>query len=238
MTNATIKLIFSHADFYIIDKPAGIGVHKDDQHQGILPVLCQQLGEDKLWLVHRLDKITSGLLILARNAAAAAHFGELFSQRQVQKYYLAVCGKKPNKKQGTVIGDMQPARNGQWKLTQDKNNPAISQFFSQGLIDGKRLIVVKPCTGKTHQIRVMLKSVGAPILGDERYGGEQADRTYLHAYGLIFHYQNSLIEVYCPPTNGEYFQPLQDESLWHSFQQPQQLPWPTLPTSLMHKALT
>ena len=200
-----ITIVYQHADFVVIDKPVGISVQDEDAQSGILPIVCQQLQLSKLWLVHRIDKVTSGLLILAKSAEAARKLSQLFAQRKMTKIYLAICDNKPAKKMGNVIGDMKKSRRGQWKLTRDMDSPAITQFTSIGLGEGKRLIIVKPLTGKTHQIRVALKSLGSPILGDSLYGGNQADRTYLHAYALAFEYGEEKIEVAHAPDNGEYF---------------------------------
>ncbi|MFT5677365.1 MAG: tRNA pseudouridine32 synthase/23S rRNA pseudouridine746 synthase, partial [Paraglaciecola sp.] len=158
----TIDIVFDHPEFVVIDKPAGISVQNEAEQSGILPLICQQLGLDKLWLVHRLDKITSGLLILAKNSNAAAEFGRIFANRQIEKYYLALSKQKPKKKQGTVVGNMKKVRDGKWMLTQDASSPAITQFLSCSLLPGIRLFLLKPYTGKTHQIRVALKSLGSP----------------------------------------------------------------------------
>ncbi|MGR5488912.1 pseudouridine synthase, partial [Vibrio alfacsensis] len=83
-----------------------------------------------LHLVHRLDKMTSGLLILAKRAEVAAQFSRLFEQRDIDKYYLAIGSKKPKKKQGSIIGDMERSRRSSWKLVNSKNNPAVTQVFS------------------------------------------------------------------------------------------------------------
>jgi len=74
-----------------------------------------------------------------------------------------------------------------WKLLRSQKNPAISQFFSYSLVQGKRLFLVKPHSGKTHQIRVALNSLGSPIIGDPSYYSTSiADRGYLHAFALRF----------------------------------------------------
>jgi len=78
------------------------------------------------------------------------------------------------------------ARNGSWKLLRSVENPAVTQFFSFGLTPGLRLYLLKPHTGKTHQLRVALKSLGVPLLGDTRYGADKSDRAYLHAWQLAF----------------------------------------------------
>lgn len=179
---------------------------QNESHQsGILPSLCQQLKVEQLWLVHRLDKVTSGILILAKNPQAAAIFGQLFEQRKIEKYYLAVSAKKPKKKQGAVKGGMKKVRDGKWMLDSSDTAVAISQFFSFSISQGLRLFLVKPLTGKTHQIRVALKSIGSPILGDELYKGISADRTYLHAYCIRFAYQEQPICIICPPDKGDVF---------------------------------
>ncbi|VUD47879.1 Ribosomal large subunit pseudouridine synthase C [Thalassocella blandensis] len=167
-----IKKAWLHEEpgFFIIDKPPGIGMHDEGGTPGIVSLLREMLGDDDIYPCHRLDKATSGLLILGKGVDNTRAISELFSTKQIQKYYLAVSAAKPKKKQGIVLGDMLQARGGSWKLSQTRNNPAVTQFFSFGL-EGLRLFLLKPATGKTHQIRVALKSLSAPVLGDERYGG-------------------------------------------------------------------
>lgn len=222
----TIKIVFEHPDFIIIDKPIDIAVQDESNASGILPLVREQSGLDKLYLVHRLDKVTSGLLILAKNQHGASVLGKLFSSRQIEKYYLAIGSKKPGKKQGSVIGDMKKVRDGKWMLTKDTVNPAITQFFSKGLGDGTRLFLVKPRTGKTHQIRVAMKSLGSPIVGDLSYTGPASDRTYLHAFALSFSYQKQHIEVVLPPAQGVLFNLAEFNQSLDQYNQPWSLVWP------------
>lgn len=224
----TIRIVLDHQDFIVVNKPFGISVHSDDGVPGLVPQLCDQLSVPKLWLAHRLDKVTSGLLILAKNAEAAAIFGTLFSTHQIQKYYLAIASKKPKKKQGAIIGDMRKTRNGKWALSSDRQNPAITQFFSHSLMPGQRLFVLKLHTGKTHQIRVAMKSLGSPILGDNLYNGMSSDRTYLHAYALAFEYRGEPISVICKPDSGEHFAEISTSEPFQTFSQPANLSWPVL----------
>ncbi|MDO9765049.1 TIGR01621 family pseudouridine synthase [Glaesserella parasuis] len=197
---------YQHQDFIIIiDKPVGISVHKDDQAEGLTQQLAKQLGVEQVWLVHRLDKVTSGLLILALNPTSASYFGELFAQHQIQKTYWALATTKPKKKQGKIIGDMAKSRNGSWKLCHSTENPAITHFHSISIAPHLRQFILQPKTGKTHQLRVAMKSLGSPILGDELYGGEKADRVYLHAYQLDFYYHLQPISV-CVLPSGQFWQ--------------------------------
>jgi tRNA pseudouridine32 synthase/23S rRNA pseudouridine746 synthase len=202
----SIRVLFDHLDFVVINKPNNVCVQNESHQSGILPILCKQLKVEQLWLVHRLDKVTSGILILAKNAKAAAVFGQMFEHKQIEKYYLAISVKKPKKKQGAVKGAMKKVRDGKWMLDSSSNSAmAVSQFFSFSISARLRLFLIKPLTGKTHQIRVALKSIGSPILGDDLYKGESSDRTYLHAYCIRFIYQEQPICIICPPDIGDVF---------------------------------
>ena len=202
-----LDIIYQTDDFIIIYKPCGISVHKDQSEIGLTTLLAEQLGVPQVWLVHRLDKVTSGLLILALNAESVAEFFRLFSEHHIQKTYLALSNQKPKKKQGLLVGDMQKARNGAWKLCQSKENPAITRFESVSCEPNLRLFILKPQTGKTHQLRVAMKSLGSPILGDALYGKntENIDRTYLHAARLQFEFKGQAFDVFIPPKEGEWW---------------------------------
>lgn len=198
------NIIYQHTDFIIIDKPEGISVHKDDADVGLTTLVAQQLNCEQVWLVHRLDKLTSGLLILALNVSSARTLSELFAQHRIEKTYLALSNKKPKKKQGTIKGDMQKARRGAWKLCHSMENPAVTRFQSYHCVEHLRLFILSPKTGKTHQLRVAMKSLGSPILGDHLYGGDDAERLHLHAYQLKFNYLGDDICVQSKPKTGRF----------------------------------
>lgn len=202
-----LDIIYQTDDFIIIYKPCGLSVHKDQSEIGLTNLLAEQLGMSQVWLVHRLDKVTSGLLILALNAESAAEFFRLFAEHRIQKTYLALSNQKPKKKQGLIVGDMQKARNGAWKLCPSKENPAITRFESVSCEPNLRLFILKPQTGKTHQLRVAMKSLASPILGDVLYGKktEKIDRTYLHAARLQFEFKGQAFDVFTPPKEGEWW---------------------------------
>ncbi|TCI02661.1 TIGR01621 family pseudouridine synthase [Corallincola luteus] len=222
-----VSPIFVHDDFWIFNKPAGISCHDEPTtgEHGYFRLLRQALLED-VYPVHRLDKVTSGLLIVARSSEAAAQFGSLFANREMQKFYLAISDRKPKKKQGWVIGDMQRSRRSSWRLTSGKSDPAVSQFFSYSMRPGLRLFVVKPLSGKTHQIRVALKSLSAPIVGDHLYAGTPADRTYLHAYAVEFNWLGECLRYHCLPTEGVEFSPVESLLMAKELSCPWLLPWP------------
>lgn len=202
-----LDIVYQTDDFIIIYKPCGLSVHKDQSEIGLTTLLAEQFGVPQVWLVHRLDKVTSGLLILALNAESAAEFFRLFSEHHIQKTYLALSNHKPKKKQGLIVGDMQKARNGAWKLCPSKENSAITRFESVSCEPNLRLFILKPQTGKTHQLRVAMKSLGSPILGDALYGKntENIDRTYLHAARLQFEFKGKGFDVFTLPKEGEWW---------------------------------
>lgn len=181
-------IVYDHSSFVVVSKPAGTNFHSEEE-AGFVVQVSEQLGIP-LFPVHRLDKMTSGLVILAKNSETAAVFGKMFENRYIEKYYLAISMRKPKKKMGWIKGDMGSARRGDYKLLPTMNNPAITQFVSCALRTHERFFLIKPHTGKTHQIRVALKSLGSPIAGDERYAqadeARKEERGYLHAYALRF----------------------------------------------------
>jgi len=201
----TIDLIYENNDFMAVCKPKATSFHNENDTMGFFN-FAKAYFKIPLWPVHRLDKLTSGIIILAKSKKVATKFGLMFENKNIEKTYLAISDKKPKKKQGKITGDMKKSRNGSWMLTQTKINPALTTFQSFALIPKIRLFVVKPLTGKTHQIRVALKSLGSPILGDSRYGGSASDRAYLHAFRIKFTWNNETIELENYPTQGKYFQ--------------------------------
>ena len=222
------QIIDQTDDLLVINKSQGVSVHKDQNDTGLTMQLKDDLKLDELYLIHRLDKVTSGLLLFAKQAKAAAALSALFRERKVTKYYLAISAKKPRRKQGAIIGDMVKARRGSWKLLLSKENPAITQFFSTSLAPGFRLFIIKPYTGKTHQIRVALKSEGSPILGDQLYAGLESDRVYLHAFSLSFSYDNQQYNYSCLPNEGELFGSDFKRVVSDFFEHPDRLKWPKI----------
>lgn len=220
------RIVAEEEDFVVIDKMAGVSVHRDGEATGLVAEVAAQLGLPRLYLVHRLDRITSGLLLLAKSAAACADLAALFAARAVEKYYVGLTDRKPAKKQGLVRGDMVRSRRGSWRLGHTCNNPAVTRFFSGAPAPGLRLLLLRPETGKTHQLRVALKSLGAPLLGDTRYGGAPSDRGYLHAMALRFTWRGSQRTFVSPPQTGEWFLHPAVVQMVATWSEPWCQPWP------------
>jgi len=228
------KTITEHPDFIVVDKDAGVNFHDEgDIGSGLFSQVKNKLKsatpEAELYPVHRLDKMTSGLVIFAKTLACAQTFGQLFQEHDIEKYYLAVSDKKPTKKQGLIKGDMAKSRRGMFKLLRTIENPAVTQFFSYSIPNKQRLYLLKPHSGKTHQLRVALASIGSPIVGDPLYySTSPADRGYLHAYALKFTYLGESFEFTSLPTNGEYYLTTEIVEQFLAIKKPWQLNWPRL----------
>jgi tRNA pseudouridine32 synthase/23S rRNA pseudouridine746 synthase len=201
----TFRLVARDEGFVVIDKAPGVSVHRDEGPQGLPSQVAGALGLPRLYLVHRLDRLTSGLLLLATSAESCAALAAQFANRSVEKYYVALCDRRPTRKQGTIKGDMVRSRNGGWRLSRALDNPAVTRFVSVGAGEGRRLVLLRPETGRTHQLRVAMKSLGAPILGDLRYGGSAADRGYLHALALCFDWGGERRHMVAAPSAGCHF---------------------------------
>ena len=230
------RVVHETKGLLFVDKPAGLSFHASAElnDPGIMPILRQmclsgEISHDgRLFSVHRLDRVTSGLLMVAKTPEAAADAAELLRERQLHKYYVALSGRKPSKKMGTVRGDMERSRRGQYKLLRSTHRPAVTTFVSEGIVlDGaaeeealtavRRAFVLKPLTGRTHQLRVALKSLGSPVLGDPMYAASadaaKEERAYLHAAALrlppnrrALSEDGAPIDVVCMPTEGAAFQ--------------------------------
>ena len=200
------SLIFENNDFIVINKQADINFHSEDGVFGVV-VAAEKALECKPYSGHRLDKMTSGIILLAKSSQIAAQLTAMFTTHSIQKYYVAISDKKPKKKQGLIKGGMEKSRRGMWKLTKQQNNVAITQFFSYSLGEGRRLFIIKPHTGKTHQIRVALKSIGSAICGDPLYAekSNDYDRGYLHAYQIDFRLNGDDFSFHCESQKGRLF---------------------------------
>ena len=234
MTEQLLTVVDHQTDFVVLDKPQNISFH-DEENIGcglfslIKAQLKAQLSLTELYPVHRLDKMTSGLIIVAKNSATARAFQQLFEQHQVEKYYLAIANGKPKKKQGLIKGDMEKSRRGMWKLLRTMDNPAISQFLSFTIAPKQRLYLIKPHSGKTHQIRVALNSVGVPILGDPLYNSaSNSDRGYLHAFALSFTLNKQQYQYCLAPSTGNVFKQSSTLEVIKQLTPPWQQPWPAL----------
>lgn len=183
------RILYEDGEALVIDKPAGLTVHPGpatrESLEDYLPEL--RLGFHRApTAVHRLDRDTSGCLLLARNPKAHQRFAAAFEAKQVVKTYLAVLDGMPAEEAGRV--DMALAkvssREAGWRMVPDANGQAaVTDWTVVAQSGGRALVRFSPATGRTHQLRVHAASgIGVPILGDPVYG--RGNATMLHASGL------------------------------------------------------
>jgi tRNA pseudouridine32 synthase/23S rRNA pseudouridine746 synthase len=174
----------------IIDKPAGLAVHPGSRTRESLEDYLHHLrfGFQRLPLpVHRLDRDTSGCLLLARNPKAHKAFQRAFEEKNVEKAYVAVLDGVPEAGSGTVdmaLGKVSTAEEG-WRMVPDERGKhAVTHWRVVTVRDGRALVLFTPETGRTHQIRVHAASgIGVPIAGDPVYGKGRGPML-LHALSL------------------------------------------------------
>jgi len=209
------NIVFENELFIIINKPAGIAVQgtlesdKNTLIHSLNKFDAQKYPLQNLFLVHRLDKDTSGLMILAKTPDTQKGFEGLFRNHKIEKTYKALCYFTPKEKQGIIKYPIakDPSRKNTYfaimtnKKTYPHQKSAETEYFVENTYKHKvALIVCKPKTGRTHQIRVHLQAIGCPIVGDKTYAqnvyghpcSRSAVRHLLHATELSFEFDNKL----------------------------------------------
>jgi len=201
LKNLGVEIIHEGKDFLIIYKPAGLLVHRPCEKSETISLVdwlinhcdeIEQVGyEDRPGIVHRLDKDTSGLMIVALTQKAHVTISDLFKNRDIKKTYLAIVKGHPEK-EGTIefpIGRHHTLRNKMARVPNGRESTThykVLEYF-----DDFSLVEVKPITGRTHQIRVHFSSTGNPLAGDKLYAGphfKTLDGQALHAQSLEFEY--------------------------------------------------
>ena len=183
-------ILFIDGEAIVIDKPAGLAVHPGAKTPESLENYLEhfRFGFQREPLpVHRLDRDTSGCLLLARNPKAHKRFQRAFEDKQVAKTYVAILDGIPEAAEGTIdmaLGKTSTARDG-WRIVPDENGkPSVSHWRTAAVRDGRAVVVFSPETGRTHQLRVhAAEGLGIPISGDPVYGRGKGPML-LHALSL------------------------------------------------------
>ena len=183
-------VLFIDGEAIVIDKPAGLAVHPGSKTRESLEDYLHhfRFGFQREPLpVHRLDRDTSGCLLLARNPKAHKRFQRAFEEKKVAKTYVAVLDGVPAASEGTIdlpLGKVSSAREG-WRMVHDpKGQASVSHWKVAAVKDARAVVIFSPETGRTHQLRVhALEGLGIPIAGDPVYGSGRGPML-LHALSL------------------------------------------------------
>jgi 23S rRNA pseudouridine1911/1915/1917 synthase len=205
-----LDIVYQDADLVVVDKPAGMVVHPAAGHaQGTLVnALLHQIkdlsgigGELRPGIVHRLDRGTSGLMVVAKHDGAHVELARQFHDREVEKEYIALVWGlvQPGRRIDLPIG-RDPIERKKMSATARRARSATTRITKSLQLPGVSLLHVAISTGRTHQIRVHLSAIGHPIVGDSVYGGLRRrvpgdlrpvlglERPFLHAARLVFHH--------------------------------------------------
>jgi 23S rRNA pseudouridine1911/1915/1917 synthase len=196
--NIPLSIVYEDADLLVIDKPAGLAVHPAPGHPShtlvnallhYLPSLAADDDTLRPGIVHRLDKDTSGLLVVAKNRVAQANLSQQFKDRVVKKTYLTLVNGQLTPEKGTIDAAIgrDPSHRQRMAIV-NEGREARTEYRVIRYIGGYSLLEIKPETGRTHQIRVHLAAIGFPVVGDATYGlkSPRLPRQFLHASKITF----------------------------------------------------
>jgi RluA family pseudouridine synthase len=197
--------LFESADVIAVDKPAGLAAipERDPARDCLLTRLAAEYAE-KLYVVHRLDKDVSGVMIFARTARAHRHLNVQFCQRAVTKTYTALAHGILARARGTIDQPLRPFGSGRVGVDMARGKPSVTEYRVTERLAACTLLDVMPLSGRRHQIRAHLFSIGHPLVGDRRYGDptDQArfPRLMLHARRIEFALPDGgVVTIEAPP---------------------------------------
>ncbi len=202
MAEPSLRVVHLDDSLAVVDKPAGLVVHPAPSHTG--PTLVDELAEilggggdpSRPGIVHRLDKETSGLLVVARDDETHAALQGQVREREVERVYLALAGGRLASRTGTIDAPIGRAAKQRHRMAVSgaASRQARTHFTVLELLPRESYLEARLETGRTHQIRAHFAAIGHPLTGDSTYGGAARyglDRQFLHAHRLAFGHPRS-----------------------------------------------
>jgi tRNA pseudouridine32 synthase/23S rRNA pseudouridine746 synthase len=184
-------ILFENDDLLAVNKPEGLAsIPEGVKDRDCLLSLLESAGTGRLYIVHRLDKEASGVILFARNAATHKHLNEQFRQRTVSKTYVALVHGVIAENSGIIDQPIREFGSGRMGVDRQRGKPCRTEFQVSERLAAYTLVQAHPLTGRRHQLRVHFYSLGHPIVGDRRYGDKAMQRAFprlmLHAQEITF----------------------------------------------------
>lgn len=190
-------IIYEDDNLLIANKPSGLAVQLGSKTNIALDVIAKEYNPE-LRLVHRIDKETSGITIMVKNLKTARYMLNVFKNKLIKKKYIALLSKVLNKSSGIIDAKLFKNKD-KVSVDNQKGKDAITKYKVIKNIGGSSLVEAVPLTGRTHQIRVHMAYIGAPIFGDTKYNGKKNKYLFLHAYEVSFKdINNKIINIKAP----------------------------------------
>jgi 23S rRNA pseudouridine1911/1915/1917 synthase len=198
-------VVYEDEHLLVVDKPAGVVTHPAPGHRG--PTLAEALAgravggldPQRAGIVHRLDRDTSGLMVVAKTEEAYSGLSRMMRRREIRREYLALVDGHPDADEGTIDAPLGRDRSRRTVVSTRSDRPrrAVTHFRVRERFPRSSLLEVRLETGRTHQIRAHLAAIGHPVCGDPSYGGDECGRRlglhrqFLHSFRLMFRHPSS-----------------------------------------------
>jgi 23S rRNA pseudouridine1911/1915/1917 synthase len=205
-------VLYKNNQLLALNKPANVPVQTDKTGDKSLPELAEIYAKSNLYLVHRLDRPATGVVLLAKTKGALAALNQQFQNREVHKIYLAVVKNQPPAAEGTLVHHLKKNTALNKAIASTSPVPgsreAILHYKILGSSDTYHLLEIQLVTGRHHQIRAQLSAIGCPVKGDDKYGFRRANLNHsihLHAWKLRFRHpiSNEIVEIVAPPPSND-----------------------------------
>ncbi len=211
------NILYKNNQLIAFNKPATLAVQEDKTEDKTLQDLAEIYCKSNLFLIHRLDRPASGVVLFAKTKKAVTHLSVQFQNRTIKKTYLAVVKNLPPEEEGTLVHFLRKQFSTNRSSVVDKKatgaKEAILKYKVLDHIDNYHLLEIELVTGRHHQIRAQLAAIDCPIKGDVKYGFRRGNRDrsiHLHAWKLVFQHPVNREQV-------ELVAPIPDDPVWSAF---------------------
>lgn len=208
-----MPIIYEDENVIVVDKPTGVISHSRGRYwqepsvASFIRHRVQNPEGERAGIVHRLDRATSGVMICSKNHDTMRYLQKQFHDRKVSKTYVAAVTMPPKEAAAIIDAPLGRDPKDPKKFHVDPNGKnAVTKYTVISENKKSTLLELEPQTGRTHQLRVHLQYIGRPIIGDDYYGGKEADRLYLHAHKLTISLPGGEVKTFVSPVPEKFYE--------------------------------